>query len=79
MCRPPIESRCGVSYWQSIILPPSNSIFCASDIKASFDALGRNENMLSPKKQPLNDTPYSPPTSSPASSHTSTLSALPAS
>lgn len=77
MCRPPMVLRCGVSNWQSIITPPFASIICAKPINANFDALGTNENMLSPKKQRPNVTPYSPPTRLFYLSHTSTLAAKP--
>lgn len=57
MCRPPIDSKCSVLYWQSIIKPPSASIFLANPINATFDALGFNENMLSPQKHLFTRTP----------------------
>ncbi len=57
MCSPPMLSRCGVSNWQSISPAPAFSMVRARNISASFEAEGRNENMLSPKNDPPSVTP----------------------
>ena len=58
--------RCGVSSWQSMSVPPFCCIVRARKIRASLEADGTRENMLSPKKAEPMVTPYSPPTSSPS-------------
>ena len=57
MVRPPIDLRCGVSIWQSIISPPFSCMNSARKISASLLALGTSENMLSPMKQRPSVTP----------------------
>ena len=62
----------------TIMTPPCSLKNWARWMRASFEALGTSENMLSPKKQRPRVTPYSPPTNC-SSSHTSTLAANPCS
>ncbi len=45
-----MDLKWGVSNWQSMKQPPTLSIAFAKKINANFEALGTNENMLSPMK-----------------------------
>ena len=52
-----MERKRGVSNWQSMKCQPKESSICAKLMRASFEALGTNENMLSPKKALRSVTP----------------------
>ena len=45
-----MDTKWGVSNWQSMKRPPIDSMALAKWISANFEALGTSENMLSPKK-----------------------------
>ena len=57
MKRAPMERRCGVSSWQSMRVPPSFANWRARKIRANLEALGTNENILSPKNEEPRVTP----------------------